>query len=318
MKTEPTVMVTGAGGYIGGQVGLDLVDRGYRVIGIDRRKRPVSQHWHKTIEAGFTSEDTLRCITRQQPAALVHCAGTSLVGPSVDNPGEYYRNNVARTVKLLEHVRQYSPRTHVIFASSAATYGNPPPELIPLKEDAAGNPISPYGRSKLMVEHILEDYAQAYGIKSTAFRFFNVCGADWLARHGQEDGATHIIARVLESIRDDATFTCYGRDYDTPDGTCIRDYVHVSDIASAVRTAIETGITGAYNIGTNRGVSNLEIVETAQAVTGKKVKLEFGARREGDPNRLLADATRLMTDTNWQPQYCLEDMIAHAWKWYVR
>lgn len=316
MKTD--ILVTGAGGYIGGQVGLELVDHGYQVTGVDRRRRPVSQHWHKTIESGFTSEDTLKWITRNQPAAIVHCAGTSLVGPSMTDPGEYYRNNVSRSIKLLEHVRKYSPRTHVIFASSAATYGNPDPALIPLKEDADTQPISPYGWSKLMFEQILEDYARAYGLRYTAFRFFNVCGADPRGRHGQEKAATHIIARVLESIRDGETFTCYGQDYDTPDGTCIRDYVHVADVASAIRTAIETGITGVYNIGTNQGASNLKIVDTAQEVTRQKIQVEYGPRREGDPDRLLASADRLMADTDWQPQYQLTDMISHAWNWYVR
>lgn len=312
------ILVTGAGGYIGGQAGLELMDHGYHVVGVDRRSRPVSENWTKTITDGFTSEESLKWITRNQPAAIVHCAGTSLVGPSMTDPGEYYRNNVARSIKFLEHVRQYSPNTRIVFASSAATYGNPNASAIPLLEHGPTVPISPYGWSKLMLEQILADYARAYGVNYTAFRFFNVCGADPQGRHGQEKAATHIIARYLESVINETEFVINGNDFDTPDGTCVRDYIHVADIASAIRVAIQEGLQGVYNIGTNKGASNLEVVATAEQVTGTKWLPKFGPRREGDPALLTASADKLMQESSWRPKYDLYKMIEHAWEWYHR
>lgn len=311
------ILVTGAGGYIGGQVGLELKDHGYQVVGIDRRDRPVSQNWH-TIQDGFTSKEALTWITRNQPRAIVHCAGTSLVGPSMEDPGEYYRNNVGRTIKLLEHVRNYSPNTRVIFASSAATYGEPDAALMPLKETAPTNPISPYGHSKLMVEQILADYHRAYNLGYVAYRFFNVCGADPKGRHGQESAATHIIARVCESLKDGKKFRLNGDDYATPDGTCIRDYVHVADIASAIRFAIANpNMNGVFNIGTSSGLSNREIMTASERITGKTLDWETGPRRSGDPDRLTADPSEL-NNLGWSAGFDLDDMIQHAWAWYVR
>lgn len=310
------IIITGSGGYIGGQIGLDLKDHGYKIVGIDRRTRPLQYRWDQSILTEYNSADALHAITVSQPRAIIHCAGTSLVGPSINDPGEYYHNNVRKTIDLIEHVRLYSPRTHFIFASSAATYGDPDPAQVPLKETAPTVPISPYGQSKLMLEQILADYALAYGLKYTAFRFFNVCGADSQKRHGQEKAATHIIARVLESIKNNTEFVINGKDFATPDGTCIRDYVHVADVASAIRTAITTGITGVYNIGTNQGISNLEIVHEVERITGTKWPEKYGNRRAGDPAILTASADKLMTNTGWKPRYNLTDMITHAWNWY--
>lgn len=312
------IIVTGSGGYIGGQVGLDLKDHGHSVVGIDRRARPLQHRWEQSYLGEFNNPDALQLITYNQPKAIIHCAGTSLVGPSMGDPGEYYHNNVRKTIDLIEHVRLYSPRTHFIFASSAAVYGDPDPVSvkIPLVETATVSPISPYGQSKLMIEQILEDYSRAYGLKYTAFRFFNVCGADPQKRHGQEKAATHIIARILESIKNNSEFVINGKDFATPDGTCIRDYIHVADIASAIRTAITTGITGVYNIGTNQGISNLEIVHEVERITGTKWPEKYGPRRAGDPGLLTASANKLMINTGWKPKYNLTDMITHAWNWY--
>lgn len=312
-------MVTGAGGYIGGQVGLEFLDqRNYWVIGVDRRSRPVSNLWHQTIVDGFDSPAVEQALRENRPRAIVHCAGTSLVGPSMTDPGEYYENNVARSIRFLDMVRRHSPDTQIVFASSAATYGNPDAGIVPLLEDGPTVPISPYGWSKLMFEQVLEDYARAYGIKYTAFRFFNVCGADPAGRHGQEKAATHIIARYLESVLNRTEFTINGRDFATPDGTCVRDYIHVADIASAIRVAVEEGLQGVYNIGTNRGASNLEVVATAEQVTGTKWTPKFGPRREGDPALLTASADKLMQGSSWRPKYDLYAMIEHAWEWYNR
>jgi UDP-glucose 4-epimerase len=179
------------------------------------------------------------------PDAIIHCAGTSLVGPSVMNPEEYYNNNFVKTKTLLDFlIANHQKNVRVIFSSSAATYGEP--IMTPCQEEDPAIPISPYGESKLMVELMMKSYATAYGLDFVAFRYFNACGADSQGRHGQAPGATHIIARVLESIRDGKTFTLYGDSYPTPDGTCIRDYIHVEDLADAhimaMNPAVPVGI----------------------------------------------------------------------------
>jgi UDP-glucose 4-epimerase len=187
----------------------------------------------------------------------------------------------------------------------------------PCHEVDPREPVSPYGESKLMTELMLESYHRAYGLDYVAFRYFNACGADRQGRHGQEPGATHIIARVLESIRDNQEFVLNGIDYPTPDGTCVRDYVHVEDIARAHVLALNPEIKpGVYNLGSNTGTSNREIIETAQQVTGSAVVIRVGEKRAGDPPMLTASADKFgLVAGNWK-QYSLTDMICHAWKWY--
>jgi UDP-glucose 4-epimerase len=224
------VIVTGVAGYIGGQVALQLQDAGHSVTGIDRRPLPQQQKGAmKFVQADFDSNESYKKLLDVQPNAIVHCAGTSLVGPSIKKPSEYYNNNVAKTMNLLNFITQALPRTRFIFSSSAAVYGEP--IMPPCHEVDPKEPISPYGQSKLMVEMMLEAYHRAYGLNYVAFRYFNACGADMQARHGQEPGATHIIARVLESFETSKEFTFNGITIHTEDGTCVRDYVHVQDIA---------------------------------------------------------------------------------------
>jgi UDP-glucose 4-epimerase len=209
------------------------------------------------------------------------------------------------------------PKTRVIFSSSAAVYGEP--VMTPCHEVDPCEPISPYGDSKLMVEKIMSAYHTAYNLDYVSFRYFNACGADSQTRHGQELGATHIIARVLEAIKNDKEFTLNGVDFATPDGTCIRDYVHVEDIARAHVMALDAEIpTGVYNLGNNNGVSNREIIAAAERITGKKLKVVMGAARPGDPAVLTASAAKFgMVATGWK-QFELDHMIQHAWNWYVR
>jgi UDP-glucose 4-epimerase len=310
------VVVTGAAGYIGGQVALQLQDAGHSVTGIDRR--PLPQHLRgimKFVQADFDSDESYKLLLDVQPNAIVHCAGTSLVGPSIKKPSDYYNNNVAKTLHLLNFITQALPRTRFIFSSSAAVYGEP--IMTPCHEVDPLQPISPYGQSKLMTEMILESYHCAYGLDYVAFRYFNACGADSQARHGQETGATHIIARVLESIRDQQDFVLNGIDYATPDGTCVRDYVHVEDIARAHVMALDQTVpAGVYNLGSNTGTSNREIIDTAQQVTGSAVVIQVGKKRAGDPPVLTASAAKFeLVVGNWK-QHSLTDMIRHAWAWY--
>ena len=310
------VVVTGAAGYIGGQIALQLRDAGHSVTGIDRR--PLPQRLQGTmsfVQADFDSDECYRRLIELRPDAIVHCAGTSLVGPSVKRPSEYYHNNVVKTLNLLTIMLTALPNTRLIFSSSAAVYGEP--IITPCHEVDPREPVSPYGESKLMVEQILASYHQAYGLDYVAFRYFNACGADSQARHGQEPGATHIIARVLESIRDNKEFVLNGIDYPTPDGTCVRDYVHVEDIARAHLMALDSAVKpGVYNLGSNTGTSNREIIDAAQQVTGSAVIIRLGEKRAGDPPMLTASAAKFgMAAGTWK-RYELDDMIRHAWAWY--
>lgn len=313
------VIVTGASGYIGGHVALQLKDAGHTVIGVDRRECPkhLVDVYSKFICDDFAGRVSLGAIIQARPDAIVHCAGTSLVGPSVKNPAEYYDNNVVKTIELLDLVRNALPHTRVIFSSSASVYGTP--IMNPCHEVDPREPISPYGESKLMIEMIMESYHKAYGLDYVAFRYFNACGADSKTRHGQEPGATHIIARVLESMRDLQPFTLNGTDYPTDDGTCVRDYVHVEDIARAHVLALDTAVKcGVYNLGTAEGTSNATIIDTARTVTGQPIEVVVGPQRAGDPAVLTASPEKFnQVCPNWK-QFSLNDMIKHAWAWYNR
>jgi UDP-glucose 4-epimerase len=312
------IIVTGASGYIGGQTALQLKDAGHTVIGIDRQ--PLPRHLEGVmnfLQADFDSDVAKKLLLTHCPDAIIHCAGTSLVGPSMTQPGEYYKNNAVKTVHLLDFILQAMPKTKFIFSSSAATYGDP--IMVPCHEVDPTEPISPYGESKLMVEWILRGYHRAYGLNYVAFRYFNACGADSQARHGQSPGATHIIARVLEAIRDGREFVLNGEDYPTTDGTCVRDYVHVEDIVASHIRAIDSEIAGGvYNLGTQTGISNREIISAAEEITGRKLSVTIGPRREGDPAMLTATPTKWYDAGGNRPKHTLQDMITHAWQWYNR
>jgi UDP-glucose 4-epimerase len=314
------VVVTGAAGYIGGQTLLKLTDAGHDVLAIDCVMPPghlmtAPCSWHT---GDFASDLGLDAIKLFCPDAIVHCAGTSLVGPSMDNPREYYNNNFVKTKILLDFlVDNHYKKVRFVFSSSAATYGNP--IMTPCQEVDPCEPISPYGESKLMIEWMLRSYHRAYELDYVAFRYFNACGADSETRHGQAPGATHIIARVLESVKSGTAFTLYGTDYATADGTCVRDYIHVEDIADAHILAVNKSIPAdVYNLGTNTGHSNLEVIQQAADVTKSLVTHKNGPQRKGDPAVLTADANKFTAVSGWQPKYTMRDMIVHAWAWYTR
>lgn len=314
------VLVTGSSGYIGGQTVLALKDHGHTVIGVD--SLPVPDHLRgvadRSYQEDFASAHGLELLHKFDPMAIIHCAGTSLVGPSMTVPDKYYHNNFVKTKTLLDKLHEINSPARVIFSSSAAVYGNP--VMTPCQEIDPTEPISPYGESKLMTEWMMRAYQRSQDLDYVALRYFNACGADPKARHGQRNGATHIIARVLESVRYKTQFVINGHDFETADGTCIRDYVHVADIARAHVQALERGSVpaGVYNLGTTQGASNLEIVAAAQSVVGREIPVEFGPRREGDPAILTADAGKFTQACGWTAMYSLSDMISHAWAWYNR
>lgn len=313
-----TVLVTGSGGYIGGQTVLNLKDAGYTVVGIDRSGNP--RHLARAVDhfygINFTELANTGLLEKHQVDAIVHCGGSSLVGPSILNPEVYYQNNFVNTKILLDYiVKENLTNIKLIFSSSAAVYGEP--VMVPCQEEDPAMPISPYGESKYMIEMMLNAYYRAYDLKYVAFRYFNACGADPSGRHGQAVGATHIIARLLESAINQSEFILNGSDYETEDGTCVRDYVHVDDIARAHIMAIEeSNAVGVYNLGTKSGYSNREIINRVQQITGQTLNITNGSRRSGDPAELTASADRWFKVSGWQPRYKLDDIIDHAWKWY--
>jgi len=312
------VVVTGAAGYIGGETLIKLVDAGHDVLAIDRAMPPgnliaVPCQWHT---GDFASELGLDAIKLFCPDAIIHCAGTSLVGPSLTDPDEYYNNNFIKTKMLLDSlIKNHDKKVRFIFSSSAATYGNP--IMTPVQEVDPTEPISPYGQSKLMIDWMLSSYRHAYGLDFVSFRYFNACGADSQARHGQAPGATHIIARVLEAMRDKKPFTLNGTDYPTEDGTCVRDYIHVEDLADAHIVALNADIpSDIYNLGTADGTSNAVIIDTARTITGKTIEVIAGPQRPGDPAVLTADSKKFQSVSTWKPMFSLQDIVTHAWTWY--
>lgn len=311
------VLITGACGYIGGQTALHLRESGIKIIGIDTHPCPVNlvSVMDRCYQEDFSSQHGLDIIDRTRPDAIIHCAGSSLVGPSHMDPGTYYENNFVRTKRLLDHMVRKKIETKIIFSSSAAVYGEP--LSTPILESDARLPVSSYGESKLMVEMMLERYHRAHGVKYASLRYFNACGADPWGRHGQKSGATHIIARVLESLRGYQTFRLNGKDYDTPDGTCIRDYVHVEDIARAHALCLNDRLScDCYNLGTSTGISNLEIMSRCEKITGRSLRYDIGARRPGDPAYLTASPEKFQSRTGWYARYTIDHIIDHAWNWY--
>lgn len=315
-----TVLVTGASGFIGGQTVLNLKDQGYDVIGLDSNKPSpnVERSCKLFMQEDFDCIPLLNIMRSYNIGSIVHCAGTSLVGPSIKNPRVYYENNFVRTKALLDYLVQVQlTDVRFIFSSSAAVYGDP--IIVPCQEEDPPMPISPYGESKFMVELMLKAYQKAYGLDYVAFRYFNACGADSQGRHGQAPGATHIIARVLESIRDGKPFTLNGDSYPTEDGSCVRDYVHVEDIANAHIKAINKNVaSGVYNLGMNSGVSNRQIIEAAERITGQKLLVVVGEIRPGDPAVLVASADKFERAVGSWRQHNLDSIISHAWAWYQK
>jgi UDP-glucose 4-epimerase len=249
----------------------------------------------------------------------MHFASLIQVGESVVEPAKYYANNVATTLTLLDAMRGAGV-LRFIFSSTAAVYGDP--EYVPINEAHPKNPINPYGRSKWMVEQVLEDYDRAYGLKSVCLRYFNAAGADSEGELGERHvPETHLIPLVLQAAsgRRDAIYV-FGTDYNTPDGTCIRDYIHVADLcdahALALQRLLEGGESGHFNLGNGQGFSVKEVIDTARRVTGRAIPVRYEARRAGDPPRLVADAGLARAQLGWQPKRAdLETIVADAWAW---
>lgn len=319
------VLVTGGAGYIGSHACKALAASGYVPVTFDNMVygHESAVRWGPLVRGDILDRAALDAVIRDwQPIAVMHFAAFAYVGESVANPGKYYRNNVAGSLNLLEALRDHGI-DRFVFSSTCATYGMP--DVVPIPENHAQRPINPYGSSKLMIERMLRDFDVAHGLRSISLRYFNAAGADPEAETGEvHDPETHLIPLVLDAAAGRRPeIVVYGDDYDTPDGTCIRDYVHVADLADAhvlALSALEGGAgTDAYNVGNGRGYSVREVIDTARTVTGGNIPARIGERRPGDPPRLVADAGRIREELGWQPRHPdLTDMIDTAWRWHRR
>jgi len=320
---KPTVLVTGGAGYIGSHACKALARAGYTPVAYDNLVygHPWAVRWGPLEEGDIADRKRLDAVLEQyRPSAVMHFAAYAYVGESVTDPGKYYRNNVAGTLTLLEAMRDHGV-SRLIFSSTCATYGVP--LEIPITEAHPQAPINPYGATKWMIERMLADFDTAHGLRSIALRYFNAAGADPDAETGEaHDPETHLIPLVLDAaLGRRPEVTVFGDDYDTPDGTCIRDYIHVTDLADAhvlALRALEAGAPStAYNLGNGQGFSVREVIDRARQVTGRNIPVVIGPRRPGDPPRLVGDATRAMQDLGWQPRYAdLDRILETAWAWH--
>lgn len=320
------ILVTGGAGYIGSHVALALQERGHLPIIVDNLSHGHREVVERAVGTSIIVADTRdtiamnRIFAENRIDAVMHFAAFIEVGESVKDPLSFYDNNVYGTVNLLRCAQSAGIRNFV-FSSTCATYG--PPQIVPIPEDHPQNPMSPYGQTKLMVERILADCEVAFGLRSVSFRYFNAAGAHPQGGLGEDHAPeTHLIPLVLDAaLGRRAYVSIFGADYDTPDGTCVRDYIHVSDLADAhvlgVEYLLRGGASTAVNLGNGRGFSVKEVIATVERVTGRKIPVEMAPRRAGDPAVLVGSSNKARQLLGWTPRFPdLETIIAHAWNWH--
>lgn len=317
-----TILVAGGAGYIGSHTVKYLLKNDYNVVVVDNL---VYGHKEAVLTKNFEQVDlcdkeTLNQVFKKYKVdAVIHFAAYTYVGESVIYPQKYYWNNVVNTLNLLDTMIENNVK-NIVFSSTCATYGNP--QYTPLDEKHPQSPINPYGKTKLMMEQIMADYETAYGLKYVALRYFNAAGCDAQGELGEShDPETHLIPLVLKAIKGEIPqINVFGTDYDTPDGTCIRDYIHVEDLADAHMLAVEKlfsdNISYCINLGTGIGTSVKEIIKASEEVTGQKVPLIYGGRRAGDPAKLYASNQKAKEVLGWKPKYTdIHEIIKTAWLW---
>ena len=314
------VLVTGGAGYIGSHTVHTLIQRGYDPIVVDNlskgHRHNVDARRLHVLDLADTAE-LAELIKITGARAVIHFAGFIAVGESTREPELYFSNNVGATLSLFQAMKRAGV-SRLVFSSSAAVYGTP--ERTPITEDMPFAPVSPYGESKVMVEKVLGWLDKYGGLRSISLRYFNACGADPSAGLGEEhDPETHLIPLLLRAVRTGEPITLFGDDYATPDGTCIRDYIHVNDLAEAHVLALESLLSerpsAVYNVGTGSGHSVLEVLRAVESVTGRRVPHVVGPRRPGDPPALVADSTRLVRELGWKPRYTeLREIVSTAWE----
>lgn len=319
------ILIVGGAGYIGSHVNKELNKRGYETVVYDNLI-----YGHKeAVKWGDFEYGDLKDIARLEQVfnsydidAVFHFAAFAYVGESVSNPSKYYNNNVAATINLLDVMVRHNVK-YFVFSSTCATYGQP--DKMPITEDMPQRPINPYGASKLMVERILEDYESAYGLHSVCLRYFNAAGDDPDGEIGEmHDPETHIIPLILDAaIGKRECIKIFGTDYDTEDGSCVRDYIHVLDLADAHIRALDymkrENVSNRFNLGTSNGTSVIEIVEKARMVTDKDFKVVFDERRPGDPAKLIGSYAKAKEILGWEPKYSdIETVLMTAWEWHQK
>jgi len=319
------VLITGGCGYIGSHANKLLSESGYDTVVLDNLVHGHREfaRWGRFVQMDLADREGLeKLLAAEKFDAVLHFAGYAYVGESVTDPAKYYQNNVAGTLNLLEAMRTSGP-DKFIFSSSCATYGVP--QSLPLAEDHPQRPINPYGQTKLMVEQILRDHDHAYGMRHAVLRYFNAAGAAPGAGIGEwHQPETHLIPlALLAALGKIPAVKIFGTDYDTPDGTCLRDYVHVDDLAQAHLLALEHLVKGGksdcFNLGNGSGFSVKEVIATARKVSGRKITAEAAPRREGDPPRLVASSEKAKRALGWKPKYTgLEDIVRTAWEWHLK
>jgi len=316
------VLVVGGAGYIGSHMVKMLSLAGHSVVTLDN----LSNGYEDAVKYGeFVKGDIAdaellnHLFSKTTFDGVMHFASYIQVGESVEKPSMYYKNNVTNTQVLLDAMVEHGIK-NFIFSSTAATFGEP--EYIPIDEAHPQKPINPYGHSKLMVEQILADFDHAYGLKSVSLRYFNAAGADADGELGERHiPETHLVPLVLQAASGRReNIAIFGTDYDTPDGTCVRDYIHINDLCSAHLLGLEYLVAGgeskAYNMGNGQGYSIKEVIDVAKKVTGNDFEVKLAERRDGDPAKLVADSSLLQKELGWSPQYNdLETIIRHAWEW---
>ena len=319
------VLVCGGAGYIGSHVNKMLNRMGYDTVVFDNlvygHREAVK--WGEFVRGDLKDPEEIEAVFDTYPIeAVMHFAAYAYVGESVTDPEKYYFNNVACTLNLLRTMRGHGC-DKIIFSSTCSTYGEP--ARVPIMEDMPQDPINPYGASKLMVERILSDYGTAYGLRSVALRYFNAAGADPECEIGEDhDPETHLIPLVLDAAsgrRPD--IKVFGTDYPTRDGSCIRDYIHVEDLAKAHILALKYlqsgGSSERFNLGNERGTSVLEVIEAVKKVTGKDFRVTLSDRRPGDPATLVGSSDKVKAVLGWEPKYAeIETIVEHAWKWHEK
>jgi UDP-glucose 4-epimerase len=320
------ILIVGGAGYIGSHMNKLLNRRGYRTVVFDSLVYGSREFvkWGEFVLGDLADKDQIRLCFRKYPIdAVMHFSAFAYVGQSVADPARYYLNNVANTLNLLEAMREEGAVRHFIFSSSCATYGVP--EGIPITEDHPQKPVNPYGRSKLMIEEILKDYDKAYGIKHVSLRYFNAAGADPEGDVGERHNPeTHLIPLTIYAalgINEDVKI--FGTDYSTRDGTCIRDYIHVMDLADAHVRAMEYLKTmeesDSFNLGNGNGYSVREIIETVKRISKKDFEVIEAERREGDPPVLVGSSKKAMEILGWKPQYAdIETIVETAYRWHSK
>ena len=313
-------MVTGGAGYIGSHTVRLLLEQGYDVAVVDDLSKGYRHNVppDRLFQLNLRETSALTELIRQtRPAAVIHFAAFIAVGESMREPARYFSNNVCGSLSLLDAMVRNGVR-HMVFSSTAAVYGNP--DASPIEETFPIRPVNAYGESKVMVERLLHWFDEVHHLTSVCLRYFNASGADPEGRLGEEhEPETHLIPLILRAVKTGEPITVFGDDYPTPDGTCIRDYIHVNDLAQAHILAVEHLLNGGasdqFNVGTGTGRSVLEMIHAVEEVTGRKVPYVFGPRREGDPPALVAASEKLRTRLGWTPRYTdLRTIVDHAWK----